>query len=118
MVERRRAPREHVYYGATLAYNTRASTSTCLVRNLNEFGAKIQLDANLALPEEVDIAVERKQLFGKARMVWRDAAAVGLVFTSPLQQKDASSDWKRRLQAAERNNQQLRVRLEQLLTSN
>jgi len=115
MADRRRVLREPVYYHATLAYNTRASTVTCLVRNLNEFGAKIQISAAFTIPDEVDLAIECKQLSGKAYVVWRDAKAAGLAFPSPLQQKAADAlDWKRRLHTAERTNQQLRARLERL----
>jgi len=115
MVERRRVQREPVYYGATLAYNTRASTTTCIVKNLNEYGAKIQFSGTFTIPDEVDFVVDRKHLSGKAHLVWRDETAAGLMFNAPLQQEDpASIDWQRRLQAAERTNQQLRARIERL----
>ena len=118
MVNRRKAPREPVYYGATLVCNKRASTFDCVVRNINEFGAKVEIAASFALPDAVDFAIERKHLVGKARLVWRDAKAAGLVFEAPLQQKDTtSSDWKRRLDAAERANKLLRNRLDQLTES-
>jgi len=114
-VERRRVLREPVYYSATLAFNTRASTISCLVRNINEFGAKIQLSAAFTIPTEVDFAIDSKQISGKAHLVWRDEKSAGLAFSGPLQPKDTvSSDWKRRLDTAERTNRQLRDRLERL----
>jgi hypothetical protein len=115
MADRRRVSRDPVYYGATLAYNARASTFTCVVRNFSEYGAKIEISAALTLPDEVDFALDRKKIFGKARLVWRDETAAGLKFQD-LQHKndDASLDWRRRLTASERTNQRLRTRIEQL----
>jgi hypothetical protein len=115
MKERRQLPRDPVYYGATLAFNARKSTFACLVRNLNDAGAKVEIDCALTLPDEVDFVVERKQLSGKARLIWRDQTAAGLSFSTPLQQRDATpSDLARRLRASKRANDQLRARIEQL----
>jgi hypothetical protein len=98
-----------------LAYNARLSALACLVRDFNEFGAKIELDARQILPREVDFVIERKQLSCKARLVWRDHTAAGLKFCDPARQPAVIPlDWARRLRASERTNQQLRARIEQL----
>ena len=117
MSERRRLPRDPVYYGATLAYNARASTHACVVRNFAESGAKIKVDAALTLPDELDFAIEHKHLSGKARLVWRDQTTAGLEFCTPLQQRDGTpSDLAHRLRASERDNERLRARIEQLVS--
>lgn len=115
MTERRRLPRDRVYYGGLLAYNARASTLTCLVRNFNEFGAKIELGGAEIVPGEVDFVVERRQLACRARLVWRSQTAAGLKFCDQLQARAAIPlDWARKLRASERANQQLRSRIAQL----
>ncbi|MBI5262921.1 MAG: pilus assembly protein PilZ [Bradyrhizobium sp.] len=115
MTDRRRLPRDRVYYGGLLAYNARASTLGCLVRNFNELGARIELGAAEILPSEVDFVVERRQFACRARLVWRSQTAAGLRFCDPLEARSPIPlDWARKLRASERVNQQLRLRIEQL----
>jgi hypothetical protein len=112
MRERRQRSRNRVYYGGLLAFNARTSSLACVVRDYNEFGAKIELDGAEILPEHVDFVVERKQLSCSARLVWRNDQAAGLQFCNPA--GVIPLEWARKLQASNRANKQLRLRIEQL----
>lgn len=115
MTERRRLSRDRVYYGGLLAYNARACSLACVVRNFNEFGAKIELGAAEIIPAEVDLVIERRQLASRARLIWRTPTAAGLKFCDPLEARGVIPlDWARKLKASQRVNQQLRSRIEQL----
>jgi PilZ domain len=81
MSERRRLPRNRVYYGGTVAFNDRNSTLACVVRDFSVSGAKIEFEDPTLIPDEVDFIVARKGLSCRARMIWRDRYAAGLMFS-------------------------------------
>ena len=115
MLERRKQPRNRVYYGGKIAFNARQSTLACVVRNFNPFGAKIEFENAALAPDRVDLQIERKGICCPARMIWRDRRAAGLVFTDVSQPGEVIAlDWARRLRASERANRQLQARLDQL----
>ena len=82
MLERRRQPRNRVYYGGMVAFNDRDSTIACVVRNFSMIGAKIEFEGAAFVPDKVDFEIERKGISCHARMVWRDRDAAGLVFAN------------------------------------
>lgn len=115
MRERRRNPRNRVYYGGLLAYGARTSTLACIVRDFNLSGAKVELEGIELLPDEVDFEIEHKHLSCRARLIWRDRGAAGFAFCSPNGFGEVVPlAWARRLRAAERRNAQLASRIEQL----
>ncbi len=115
MQDRRQLFRHRVYYGGTLAFNARASTVSCIVRNFTTEGAKIELEGSAMLPEQVDFAVERKGLSRLARLVWRNRNQAGLTFCEPHDEHDVIPlDWARKLRKSERANKRLMLRIEQL----
>lgn len=115
MLERRKQPRNRVYYGGTVAFNARHSTLACVVRNFTPFGAKIEFEDAALVPDEVELEVERRGICCPARMIWRDRFAAGLIFLNVNESGDVIAlDWARRLHASERTNRQLQARLDQL----
>jgi PilZ domain len=115
MLERRQQPRNRVYFGGVVAFNSRNSTIACVVRNFSMFGAKIEFEGAALVPDEVDIEIARKGISCLARMVWRDRDAAGLVFANVHETSGVVPlEWARRLRASERANQQLQSRLDQL----
>ena len=115
MSERRKLPRSRVYYGGIVAFNARASTLACVVRNFNPFGAKIEFENAALVPDEVDFEIDRKAISCFARLVWRDRFAAGLVFSGVGEPGGVVAlNWARKLRASERANQQLQSRLDQL----
>jgi hypothetical protein len=117
MQDRRRMVRDRVYYGGVLAFNARRSTIACVVRNFSASGAKIEFEGTSLLPDCLDFSIGRRDLACRARLVWRDHQAAGLVFADVPQASDVVSlDLARKLRDGERTNRLLRARLEQLLS--
>lgn len=121
MLERRRFPRNRVYYGGMVAFNARNSTLACVVRNFSQRGAKIEFENSAVLPDRVDFDIERRGLSCLARLVWRDRNAAGLMFSDvqrPVQETSdvIPLDWARKLRATEQENRKLRSRLDQILS--
>ena len=115
MLERRRLPRNRVYYGGIVAFNGRNSTLACVVRNFSTSGARIEFENPALIPDEVDFTIARKGLSCRARLAWRDRDAAGMMF-SDLREADGviPLEWARKLHNSERINRQLQSRLDQL----
>lgn len=115
MPDRRRLLRNRVYYGGLLAFKAQHSTLACVVRNFSTSGAKIEFAGGAMLPDEVEFVVERRAIFRLARLVWRDRHGAGLVFNDARNVSGVIPiGWARKLQAAERVNQQLRSQIDRL----
>ena len=117
MLERRRQPRNRVYYGGMVAFNDRASTIACVVRNFSIIGAKIEFEGAACVPDKVDFEIERRGISCHAHMVWRDGDAAGMVFANGREAADVIPlAWAQKLRETERANRKLRSRLDQLLS--
>src|SRR5690349_12310675 len=95
--------------------NARGSTVSCIVRNFNDLGARIEFDGTALLPDLIDFLVERKGIACRARIVWRRPDEAGLIFSDACDGNAVVPlDWARRLRASERANRRLQLRIEQL----
>jgi len=117
MLDRRQLPRHRVYYGGRVAFNGRNSTVDCVVRNFSLFGAKIEFENVVIVPDEIDFEIERKAISCTARLVWRSRDAAGLVFANVHEDSGVVPlAWARKLRASERANRRLKSRLDQILS--
>jgi hypothetical protein len=85
MSERRSRPRLRSYLGARVAFNARASTMDCLVRNISDEGARLVFAAETTLPQEFDLLVPHRKLEARARIVWRTGTEMGVTFLQASQ---------------------------------
>ena len=117
MLDRRQLPRNRVYYGGRVAFNGRNSTVDCVVRNFSLFGAKIEFENVVIVPDEIDFEIGRKAISCTARLVWRGRDTAGLVFANVHEDSGVIPlDWARKLRASERANRRLKSRLDQILS--
>jgi hypothetical protein len=114
MLDRRRSPREKVIYGGVAEVNERGSTMTCVVRNINETGACVELDSAAKLPDQINLKIARKGRSFLARMIWRQANRVGLAFRTMVTDPPAS-DLDERLRRSEIKKRQLQRRIKELM---
>ena len=78
MDERRAVARQRTFLKGVLAFNNGNSSEDCLVRNLTDHGALIELPHPHA-PSVFDLVVSAKGLHRRARVVWRNGGRFGLV---------------------------------------
>ena len=115
MQERRKSHRSRTYLGGRIAFNRRASTMDCLVRNLSSDGARVVFTNTLTVPDEFDLTITRKAESYRVRMVWRQPGEAGIVFLAP--QAEAAPiplDIARRLKKCEAERDALKRRVAQL----
>ena len=82
MVERRRFQRTIVFKAATLILAGR-STVRCIVRNLSNHGACLQLHSTADLPGEFDLTFDTGRTLRKCRIAWQTLTNVGVSFERP-----------------------------------
>jgi hypothetical protein len=79
MEERRAAQRHRTLKGARIAFNGGQSTISCMVRNLSDIGALLQVDSVVGVPEHFDLLLSD----GRAFHCWvsrRTATELGVSF--------------------------------------
>ena len=79
MAEQRVVARQRTYLKGLLSSHNGNSSEDCIVRDLNGFGAQIELPHPVA-PEVCDLLVPSRALRVRVRAVWRNGARRGLHF--------------------------------------
>lgn len=114
MQDRRQRARDKVFLGGVAEINERGSTMDCVVRNINERGACVEIDEAARLPDDVNLNIPRKGRSFLARMIWRQANRVGLAFRTMVTDPQ-SSDLDERLRRSQIKQRQLKRRIKELL---
>jgi hypothetical protein len=115
MAERRKSVRSRTYFRGVIAFNKRASTMDCQVRNFSPAGARVALANAVAIPDQFDLTISRKERSFRARMVWRGADEAGIAFLGECAETvPVPLDWAKRLRESEAEKAALRQRVAQL----
>ncbi len=112
-MDRRANARDKVLFGGRAEVDARSSMN-CVVRNLSENGACVEVDAYARVPDEVNLTIARKGRSYLARVIWREANRLGLAFRAMITDPGAS-DLDARLRASEKKKRQLQRRIKQLI---
>ncbi|MBS1167482.1 MAG: hypothetical protein H6R00_3507 [Proteobacteria bacterium] len=83
MFDRRSERRGRTYLGGQVAFNNRWSTFDCLVRNMSQSGARIEFARPVMVPDEFDLLIPLRGNSRRARVVWKEATALGISFLDP-----------------------------------
>jgi hypothetical protein len=79
--ERRAAGRRLCLLSGTIRFTTRTSTMTCRIRNLSEAGARLHVANSYWLPDRFELEIMHHDIRAPAKVIWRSAEDVGVVFT-------------------------------------
>jgi hypothetical protein len=79
MQERRKLTRSRVFKSAKIILGT-ASVIDCVVRNITDGGARIEIPNAVTLPEAVDITLDGGRTFRPCRLMWRTLNETGVQF--------------------------------------
>jgi hypothetical protein len=114
MQDRRQIVRDKVIYGGVAETGKHGATLDCVVRNLTDQGACIEINRGTRLPEQVNLAVARKGRSYLAEVIWRQANMVGLAFRTMFTEPP-ENDLDVRLRRSEKKKRELQRRIKQLL---
>jgi hypothetical protein len=78
-LERRLAPRRNTSIEATIAYRGGGALKSCIIRNVSETGAKLEVASVAGIPDSFDLLVagHRPQ---PCRIVWRALKEIGVQY--------------------------------------
>ena len=79
--------RRRVIKGGTIAFNRRQMTYPCMVKDLSEEGARLQIASPDPVPDTFELLVDLDGLEFECEVVWRSEKQVGVRFTSEPQAK-------------------------------
>jgi hypothetical protein len=79
MQERRAVTRRRTFLKGVLSFNNGNLSKDCLVRDLTEAGARVELPHPDA-PSEFELLIPAKSLRRLARVIWRGGGRMGLAF--------------------------------------
>jgi hypothetical protein len=80
MDERRGKLRARTLKAARIAFNDRASSIDCTVRNLSDRGACLQVASPIGVPDNFDLVFEADHSRQPCRVVWRKDSRIGVTF--------------------------------------
>jgi hypothetical protein len=80
MVENRTNKRRRCYLGGRVIFENRLKTISCTVRNISEFGAKLEFGACPIVPDSLELLLDSEAAYAPAHVVWRNQNFVGIAF--------------------------------------
>ena len=82
MEERRTARRMKSFLRGLVYFDARRGAWPCLIREMNEEGARILFSEAVTLPDIINLQIPQKEQTLRARVSWRRGDEIGLSFTA------------------------------------
>jgi PilZ domain-containing protein len=117
MQDRRQDVRDRVFLGGVAEFNERGSTMDCVVRDISEHGACVEIDEASRLPENLSLSIPRKGRSFLAQTIWRHANRVGLAFRTMVTDPP-SDDLDARVRRSQIKQRELQKRIKDLIGEN
>ena len=81
--EQRRSTRKRTFLKGKILFNAGASSIDCLVRDLSDEGARIELSETSTLPEVFDLHIPQRDATYRSTLRWRHDGLIGVTFGEP-----------------------------------
>jgi methyl-accepting chemotaxis protein len=81
MDERRKNPRRRVLKSGTISFD-RGESLDCVVRNISELGACLELESRVNIPADFTLIVKTAKMIRLCHVVWRAGRRIGVSFQS------------------------------------
>lgn len=72
--------RKRTFLRGRIEYNGGAASMDCIIRDMSESGARLELSETSALPEVFDLYIANKDATFRSSMCWRRGGEVGINF--------------------------------------
>jgi hypothetical protein len=117
MMKERDSERILAFLKATVRYQNKNVTMDCIVRNISQTGARLEICAPVSLPIEFELEIPARGAMLQCQLKWRNSNAVGVRFKDIAHPPSAPPERheKIRIEALERENAKLRQQLSRLL---
>lgn len=77
---RRREQRQRVYRGARIIFNNGYAVFDCVVRNISNGGAMLEMETLLGIPRSFQVVLDHSEKARACRVVWRTESRMGVAF--------------------------------------
>lgn len=78
--DKRQGVRKRTFLKGRIHFNNGASSMDCLIRDMSEIGAKLELSETATLPEVFELYILNKDAKYRSTLRWRRGNAVGITF--------------------------------------
>jgi hypothetical protein len=82
MEDRRRSSRHKTLKGARIVFNNGSSSLSCIVRDLSDGGAKLELESSLGVPASFSVYLNLGGDPIECAVTWRHEKAIGVRFVN------------------------------------
>lgn len=79
MLERRKTPRQRILKAGTIAFN-RAGGISCMIRNISDAGACLEVASPIGIPDEFTLLIEPDHIQRPCHVIWKKDKRIGIVF--------------------------------------
>jgi len=116
MIERRALPRQKTFIKGRLYFNNRLNSTDCIIRDVTEKGARLEVPESVAIPDAFELYVPNRHEQFQARIEWRRGGTVGVTLSaeSASKRKAAESASKRKSEGEGARDQSLADRVAKL----
>ena len=78
--ERRTSARQRTVMRGCIYYDKRSASTDCLVRDVSDSGARLELSENVFIPDLIELYIPKKEETHHARVLWRHDNEVGVAY--------------------------------------
>lgn len=122
MLERRAGNRGRSFLKGRVFFNNRLSSIDCIIRDINDQGARLTFGSPVSVPEVFELAIPNKDETFRAHLIWHHGAEIGVAFETgkpgAIAEADAShSALTERIGRLEKDVAAMKRRLDQLQPS-
>ena len=86
--ERRSSARQRTVLRGCVYYNKRSAAADCLVRDVSDSGARLELSENVVIPDLIELYIPKKEEMFHARVLWRRGNEVGVAYVNGRNGRD------------------------------
>ena len=80
MADRRSAQRHRTFKGGRIITAQPPAEKDCLIRNLSDFGACLEIDSSLISADEFNLVIKPENFIRICRVAWRKPQKIGVRF--------------------------------------
>ena len=96
MIERRSLVRHKTFIKGRIYFNNRLSSMDCIVRDVTNSGARLEVSENVPLPDAFEIYMPNKDEYFHAQVEWRKGGSMGVSWSSDQASRPQSESGGRR----------------------
>ncbi len=71
------------FIAARVSFNSGQAQLDCIIRNISDGGAKLEISSAVTIPDEFNLIIPQKSVNRRVRLCWRSAEFCGVAYLDP-----------------------------------